>query len=231
MPSKEEFTVWPVGKHHYRHGSDMLEMPEGWAFAPSGDAALTRRIKAAGEYWLVLEKYRNKISSMGLCAPLATIDRIKKELEVERADPAYQKKLESGRKYREAKQQDYVNTFENEVLAFLAFHERWRDIALKLAKAVTAHATPVGSGTVARTQMIPVEERAEAAVIAWMRHQTTAYDHMYIPRIAGQRREVRRELAAKSRELLNRYRSGENVDLENCPLAKALGFNASKKSQ
>ncbi|MEZ6128720.1 MAG: DUF2293 domain-containing protein [Planctomycetaceae bacterium] len=50
-----------------------------------------------------------------------------------------------------------------------------------MATAITAHATPVGSGTVARTQRIPVEQRAESAVIAWMRHQTTAYDHMKIP--------------------------------------------------
>jgi hypothetical protein len=50
---------------------------------------------------------------------------------------------------------------------------------------VTDHATPVGSGTVARTKRIPVEQRAEAAVIAWMRHQTTGYDGMVIPRIKG----------------------------------------------
>jgi len=43
----------------------------------------------------------------------------------------------------------------------------------RLAQAVTTHATPVGSGTVARSRRIGVEERAEAAVIAWMRHQTT----------------------------------------------------------
>jgi Fe-S cluster biosynthesis and repair protein YggX len=49
-----------------------------------------------------------------------------------------------------------------------------------MSKLVTAHATPVGSGTVARTERIPLEQRAESAVIAWMRHQTTAYDSMKI---------------------------------------------------
>eukprot|EP01035_Chromulina_nebulosa_P056444 gene56444-77358_t len=58
-----------------------------------------------------------------------------------------------------------------------------------------AHATPVGSGTVARTKRIPIEQRAEAATIAWMRHQTTGYDSMTIPREKGLRREVRRMLA------------------------------------
>ncbi len=55
----------------------------------------------------------------------------------------------------------------------------------RLDRVVTDHATPVGSGTVARTKRIPVEYRAEAAVIAWMRHQTTGYDDMVIPRLVG----------------------------------------------
>jgi hypothetical protein len=74
---------------------------------------------------------------------------------------------------------------------------------------------------VARTKRIPVEQRAEAAVIAWMRHSTTGYDGMVIPRIKGKRREVRRMLARRSHELLERYRRGESAP-EGCPLKKAL---------
>ncbi len=107
-------------------------------------------------------------------------------------------------------------------MKFLAFSPRWSAFAAKLADAVTVHAVPVGSGTVARTERIPVERRAEAAVIAWMRHQTTAYDRMSIARIRGERREVRRRLAERSREVLSQYRSGGEVDLSQCPLAKAL---------
>jgi len=51
------------------------------------------------------------------------------------------------------------------------------------------HVTPVGSGNVARTERILISKRAEAAVIAWMRHQTTACDQMAIPRIKDKRRE------------------------------------------
>jgi hypothetical protein len=68
-----------------------------------------------------------------------------------------------------------------------------------------------------------VEERAEAAVIAWMRHQTTAYDHMTIERVKGRRREVRRMLAERSRALLDAYRAGREVDPAGCPLQRALG--------
>ena len=103
------------------------------------------------------------------------------------------------------------------------FHERYRDLAGDIAVAVAAHATPVGSGTVARTQTIPIERRAEAAVIAWMRHKTTAYDNMTIPRVKGKRREVRRLLAQKSRLMLEVYRTGKTVDPKKCPLKQALG--------
>jgi hypothetical protein len=74
---------------------------------------------------------------------------------------------------------------------------------------------------VARTERIPIEKRAEAAVIAWMRHQTTAYDSMSIPRIKGKRREIRRQLAAKSVEILHSYRQGKDI-AEHCPLLRVL---------
>src|ERR687892_195805 len=118
----------------------VLTVPDGWVLLPPGDAALTRRVKAAGDHWAVAEKKGRKVFSRGIWAPAATIDRIRAELDAERA------------------------------------------------RAVTEHATPVGSGMVARTKLIPVEKRAEAAVIAWMRHQTTGYDSLVIPRVRGKRR-------------------------------------------
>ncbi len=220
----EEFEVWAVGKKHFRHGSEILELPEGWEVVPSGDSGLTRRIKGTGEYWVILGRYKNRVTSQGLCAPESVVNRLRDELEVERAKPEYQKKLEAGRKYRAAKQEAYAEDFEAQVYRFLGFSSRWEVQAHELARAVSEHAVPVGSGTVARTQRISIEERAEAAVIAWMRHQTTSYDRMHIERVAGERREVRRKLAQISRQVLERYRTGEDVDFETCPLAKAMGW-------
>ena len=62
------------------------------------------------------------------------------------------------------------------------------------------------------------------ALFSWMRHQTTAYDDMVIPRIKGQRREVRKQLAKRSKQLLNDYRNGAER-LQHCPLAAALKTN------
>ena len=55
-----------------------------------------------------------------------------------------------------------------------------------------------------------------------MRHKTTAYDSMSIPRKKGMRREVRRMLAAESHKLLKSYRDGATVDDKECLLRKGL---------
>jgi hypothetical protein len=199
----------------------VLAAPEGWVLLPPGDAGLTRRVKAAGDHWVVQEKAGRRMFSRGVWAPSATIERIRAELEAERSTGGYAKRQEAASRRREVVQAEYVDDFHGAVVAFLAFHPAHADLAGHLARAVTEHATPVGSGTVARTKRIPIEERAEAAVIAWMRHRTTAYDSMPIPRIKGKRREVRRMLARRSQELLQRYRRGEPVRDE-CPLGRAL---------
>jgi hypothetical protein len=199
----------------------VLTTPSGWVLLPPGDAALTRRVKAAGDHWVVAEKKGRKIFSRGIWAPAATVEQIRTELAAERSTEGYAKRRTADARRRQQVQADYVEDFCAAVVSFLAFDPRYALLAERLAHAVAAHATPVGSGTVARTKRIPVERRAEAAVIAWLRHQTTAYDSMAIPRIKGQRREVRRRLAQRSKELLGRYRRGEPIS-DDCPLQRAL---------
>ncbi|MBU0965392.1 MAG: DUF2293 domain-containing protein, partial [Proteobacteria bacterium] len=157
----------------------------------------------------------------GIWAPGETIALARQEVEAVRSTEAYQKKLNSDRQRRDKKQAEYEKQFGREVRGFLAFAPRYRELEKEMAEAVTVHAVPVGSGTVARTAMIPVEERAAKAVIAWMRHQTTAYESMRIPRIKGKRREIRSMLANRSVELLKTYRDGLETS-PGCPLKKAL---------
>ena len=159
--------------------------------------------------------------SLGIWAEASHILASQQEVAAKRSTPEYTRTRQRDLARREAKQQDYVGKFFEEVFRFLDFHPRYEDQALLLSEKITAHATPVGSGTVARTERIPLAKRAEAAVIAWMRHQTTAYDSMKIARIKGKRREVRRQLASKSVELLQAYRQGRDLT-ENCLLKKAL---------
>jgi hypothetical protein len=202
-------------------------VPDGWELLPPGDAGLTRRVKAAGPTWTVQERRGRKVFSRGVWAPATAIHTARDALTAERATPAYVRKRAADARRRERVQQEYVEEFRRAVMDFLAFDARHAETAERLAHAVTAHATPVGSGTVARTERIPVARRVEAAVLAWLRHQTTAYDHMAIPRANGMRREVRRLLAQRSRELLDDYRKGRLVDPGACPLQKALSENGS----
>jgi hypothetical protein len=221
MNMSNTFTPGPTSNTVRCADGKVLTVPDGWMLLPPGDAALTRRVKQAGEHWVVQEKKGRKVFSRGIWAPAATIERIRSELEVERSTEGYAKRREADARRRNQARAEYVEGFHAAVLTFLAFHPKHADMAKQLARAVADHATPVGSGTVARTKRIPVEERAEAAVIAWLRHQTTAYDSMKIQRIKGKRREVRRMLAQRSRELLDLYRRGETVG-NGCPLKEAL---------
>jgi hypothetical protein len=217
----DTFTPGPTPNTVRAADGKVLTTPDGWVLLPPGDTALTRRVKADGDHWVVQEKKGRKIFSRGVWAPAATIDRIRAELEVERSTESFAKRKEADAKRREKAQEGYVEDFTGAVVTFLAFHPNHADLAQRLARVVADHATPVGSGTVARTKRIPVEQRAEAAVIAWMRHQTTGYDGMMIPRVKGKRREARRMLAQRSTELLARYRRGEDAG-DDCPLKSAL---------
>src|SRR5918997_8291 len=211
------FTPGPTPNTVRAADGTLRTAPEGWALLPPGDAGLTRRVKAAGDHWVVQETVGRKMFSRGVWAPAGTIERIRAELEAERSTVSYAKRKESDARRRGQAQAEYVEDFHGAVVSFLAFPPSYAGLAARLARAVTEHATPVGSGTVARTRRIPVEQRAEAAVIAWMRHRTTAYDGMAIPRVKGKRREVRRVLARHSQELLGHYRRGGPIG-DDCPL-------------
>jgi len=198
-----------------------MSPPAAWDCLPPGDAGLTRRVKQAGPSWAVIEKRGRKAFSKGLWAPREIIDAARAALAAERATDAYARKRTSDVARRERNHAAYAVSFEQEVHDFLGFAPRWGELARTVARRVAAHATPVGSGTVARTQRIPIDERAEAAVIAWMRHQTTAYDQMKIERVAGRRREVRRELAQLSRAVLDLHRRDLPHAARGCSLCSA----------
>ena len=206
----------------YDENKQSLKIPEDWELLPPGDAKLTRKVKSLGPSWTIQQKKGRKTFSKGVWAPKENIAEAKAQVEATRQDPNYQKKLERSRELRAEKEVEYREDFNQSLINFLNFHSKYSELAQKMAKAITEHATPVGSGTVARTKRIPIAERAEAATIAWMRHQTSAYDRMMVPRVAGARREVRQKIAARSREVLNSYRRGLEIDKNKCPLYLAL---------
>lgn len=199
-----------------------LTPPPDWEFLPAGDAAVTKSVKAKGPVWVVQVPMGRRLISKGIWARQADILASRKQIQDRRSTPEYARQRVRDLSLRQAKQLAYVDAFLTEVIRFLDFHPRYQKYARVLGEKITAHATPVNSGTVARTRLIPIENRARAAVIAWMRHRTTAYESMPIPRIKGKRREIRRALAVKSVEILETYRQGREI-AQTCPLKKALG--------
>lgn len=195
--------------------------PKHWNFLPAGDAGLTRKTTARGLFMRVQVKKGRRMISKGIWAPVAIIEEAKKAIEATRSTQEYKTKLNKDRERRAKKQLEYEVEFCKEIERFLNFHKNYNALENQMAKLVTAHAIPVGSGTVARTQMIPIKERAARAVIAWMRHKTTAYDNLKIARIKGERRAVRKNLAQQSNKILQQYRKGEKI-APDCPLLKAL---------
>ena len=224
MHANETLEVWPGPrpKTVIADGGMILEIPAGWILLPPGDAGLTRRVKAAGPTWTMREKKGRRIMSRGVWAPAAHIEQARADLVEERSTDAYAAKQRSAAKRREKVQAEYTEDFHGAVLAYLNFPPMHAELAERVARAVTVHATPVGSGTVARTKRIPLADRAAAAVLAWMRHKTSDYDNMKISRFGDDRREVRREIAQISKFLLGRYRQGEVIAEDVCLLRAAL---------
>ncbi len=222
MPT-ENRTVKPgrkTGTVMTENGEELMP-PASWGLLPPGDGALTKLVKSKGPTWLVQVKVGRRVMSRGIWANKDDILAAVEEITAKRTAPSYDLRRERQQAAKEKNHLRYVKAFYEEVLRFLNFHQRFLILAENLAEKVTALATPVGSGTVARTERIPLPDRARAAVIAWLRHQVTSYDKMTIARVKGRRREVRRELAGQSMALLIPYRQGDDPP-SNCPLYLVL---------
>ena len=197
-------------------------VPTGWENLPAGDASITRKLKSLGPTWTVQEKKGRKSFSHGVWAAKEQIEEAITLVEAQRADPKHQKKLAQVRVRREEKEMVFGEDFQQQIIKFLNFDQKYHLLVEQLSKLVKEHAVPVGSGTVARSSSVTLEDKAALAVMAWMRHKTSAYDSTPVPRVKGARRELRRKIARQSERILAKYRSGEDVDLGGCPLYKAL---------
>src|SRR5438270_12664213 len=116
------FTPGPAPNTVRTADGKVLTAPDGWVLLPPGDAALTRRVKAAGDHWVVAEKKGRKVFSRGVWAAAITIDQIRAELEAERSTESFVKKKEADARRRDKAQAEYVEDFFGAVVSFLAFH-------------------------------------------------------------------------------------------------------------
>jgi TfoX/Sxy family transcriptional regulator of competence genes len=128
------------GVNSWAPDGNVPAVPEGWVLLPPGDAALTRRVKAAGEAWAVAEKKGRKVFSRGGWAPATTVERVRSELEAERSTEGFTKRKEANARRREKSHTEYVEDFFRAVVTFLGFHPDHAELADRLTRAVTDHA-------------------------------------------------------------------------------------------
>src|SRR6516225_488903 len=129
------FTPGPTQTTVRAADGTILTAPDGWSLLPPGDAALTRRVKEAGDHWVVQERKGRKVFSRGVWAPAATIDRIRADLEAERSTEGYARRREADTRRREQVQAEYVEDFFGAVVKFLGFHPNHAELADRVARA------------------------------------------------------------------------------------------------
>lgn len=157
------------------HGE--IEIPDDWEFLPSGDAFLTRRVKAAGRFWVAWRprgRYRPHRRRLGLWAPRETIEAV--EAEAAATEAQRSKHREHSARARGKQEAAYRDELEDAIRRFLVFAPEHVDLADEIAREAATRAAEVGSGRVGRTRMLSLEERASLAARAVIRHRHTSYE-------------------------------------------------------
>jgi hypothetical protein len=157
------------------HGE--IEIPDDWDFLPSGDAFLTRRVTAAGKYWVAWRprgRNRPHRRRLGLWAPREAIETAWTEAAATQEQRAEQR--EQGAKAREKQEVVYRDELEEAIRRFLAFAPEHNALADQVAQEAATRAAVVGSGRVGRTRTLSLEERAALAAKALIRHRYTGYE-------------------------------------------------------
>ena len=175
-PTSQNLDVYDTKAGWWNPDLGDLVVPAGWEFLASGDAFVTRRVKAGGVYWSAW-KPKNRRGGhrrrLGLLAPTAAIDAARKAA-IESADQRAAARV-AGARHREHVEADYQTELRDTVLRWLDFTPEHLDLAARIADGAAAQATIVGSGRVGRTKTLGVDERAVLAARAYIRHHHTDY--------------------------------------------------------
>jgi hypothetical protein len=181
---EEQGDVW-----HPAYGT--MDLPDGWAFLPRGDAFLTRHVKK-GVHW-VLKGRRNRKGGytpvLGVYAPEAAI-----EAAIAAASDTEQKRRRQRRSSIEQRvraEERYRLEFEKACREFLHFTPEYQRLAEEIARGVSEWACQVGSGRVARTSKLAIPQKVELAVRAYIRHRDTRYESKLPPFFAEDEEEYR----------------------------------------
>ncbi|MGF1617242.1 MAG: DUF2293 domain-containing protein [Acidimicrobiia bacterium] len=163
------------GPWNPEHGD--IEIPNDWDFLPSGDAFVTRRVKAAGTFWVAWRprgKNRPHRRRLGIWAPKTAIEDARAKAAATEAERARQR--ERGEKSRERHEVVYRDELADAIRRFLNFAPEHSELADEIASETATRAAAVGSGRVGRTRTLSLDERAALAARALIRHRYTSYE-------------------------------------------------------
>ena len=175
-PASKNLDVYDTNAGWWSPDIGDLVVPAGWEFLASGDAFVTRRVKAAGVYWSAWNPKNRRGGHrrrLGLLAPTAEIDAARNAA-IETADQRAAARV-AGARHRERVEVDYQVELRDTVVRWLDFAPEHHDLAARIADGAAAQATVVGSGRVGRTKTLSVDERAALAARAYIRHHHTDY--------------------------------------------------------
>jgi hypothetical protein len=170
------------GVWHSENG--VLQHPEGWEFLPTGEAVITRRVKAAGMYWSLWrprDRNHRHRRLLGIVAPAATIA----EARAYAADTVDERsgRRAQGAVYRARKEDAYRQELAEAIVAFLDFAPEHSDLAASIATEASDRAGEVGSGRVGRTRKLELDERAALAARSLIRHKHTDYEDRLVTEV------------------------------------------------
>jgi hypothetical protein len=194
-----------TGWWHPEHGE--VVPPEGWEFLPSGDAFVTRTVKAAGVFWLAWaprSRSRQHRRLLGLWAPAATIIAAQQAAEDTAAARAVRR--EAGARSRARQEARYQQDLSAAIVTYLGFAPEHQALAESIAQDAAVRAAVVGSGRVGRTRLLTLEERAALAARAQVRHTHTDYERQLEGlSIVGNDDELYRQIKANAHDEVDQF--------------------------
>lgn len=209
MPVEDDLTAQHLDVYDGKDGwwnpeRGVVEPPEDWALLESGNAFVTRTVKAADVYWfawLARSRSRRHRRLIGIWAPAATIRAA--QASATETESARAARRESGARSRAQRYEAEQNELTAAVLALLSFSREHSALAESIATAAGERAATVGSGRVGRTKTLPLEERAALAARAEIRHSHTDY-HERLDDV-GLDDELYRQVKAEAHVAVDRF--------------------------
>lgn len=133
--TKRYLDVYLTRKGPWNPDHGEIEIPADWEFFPSGDAFVTRRLKAAGRFWVAWRpRGRNRAHRrrLGLWAPKEAIEAA--EAEAAATEEQRSKRREPSARSRAKQEAAYRDELEDAIRRFLAFAPEHVDLGDEIAR-------------------------------------------------------------------------------------------------